>query len=369
MNSLRFPSHALRWFQAALLGVALAAQSLVAASAASLTVRPDHPALLYSGRTEMDKTTQATLAWSGARVRMRFQGKSVAMRMTDDTRENCVVVRIDGARQAKLRLDAADGLYTLASDLAPGEHTVEVVRATEAMLGQPRFHGFILEPDGAVLPWGREPDRRILFVGDSITCGYGVEVDDPNLPFTAATENFCDSYTGLTVEALQADYCVVSRSGIGMVRNYDGPFDGSPDAMPAIYPRLFFQSETPRWDAIRFVPQVICINLGTNDFSTAGVNVDRYVAAYREFAAGLLTQYPDARLVLLQGPMNNSDALRDALRRVEAALSEKFAGRVSFLELTAQGKLGFGASYHPSRAQSRLNATELTAYLSKLMGW
>jgi hypothetical protein len=67
--------------------------------------------------------------------------------------------------------------------------------------------------------------------------------------------------------------------------------------------------------------------------------------------------------------MNNSDALRAALRRVESALSENFAGRVSSLEFTAQGKLGFGASYHPSRAQSRLNATELTAYLSKLMGW
>ena len=171
MKSLRFPSRALRSFHAVLLGVAPAAQSLAAASADSLSVRPDHPALLYSGRTEMNKTTQATLAWSGARVRMRFQGKSVAMRMTDDTRENCVVVRIDGVRQAKLRLDAADGLYTLASDLAPGEHTVEVVRATEAMLGQPRFHGFILEPDGAVLPWVREPDRRILFGGEPITCG------------------------------------------------------------------------------------------------------------------------------------------------------------------------------------------------------
>ncbi|HOY54197.1 MAG TPA: hypothetical protein PL015_05910, partial [Opitutaceae bacterium] len=71
MKSLRFPSRALRSFHAVLLGVALAAQSLAAASADSLTVRPDHPALLYSGRTEMNKTTQATLAWSGARVRMR----------------------------------------------------------------------------------------------------------------------------------------------------------------------------------------------------------------------------------------------------------------------------------------------------------
>ena len=352
------------------MGMALIAQPLAGnAPEPALTVRPDNPGLLYSGRIEPVVDAQVTLGWSGARVRLRFTGTSVAMRMTDDTRENHVVVRIDGARTAKIRLDAADDFYPLASGLTPGEHTVEVVRVTEAMIGQAHFLGFVLDKTGTVLPWSAQPDRRILFVGDSITCGYGVEVDDANLPFAAATENFCDSYTGLTVEALKADYLVVSRSGIGMVRNYDGPRDGNPDAMPAIYPRLFFQAEQPLWDAARFVPQVICINLGTNDFSTAGVNQDKFVATYREFAAGLLTQYPHAKLVLIQGPMDNRAELRAALDRIETSLVEKFAGRVSVLVLSAQGEFGFGASYHPNRKQSQRNAAELTAYLAKLMGW
>lgn len=352
------------------MGMALIAQPLAGnVPDPALTVRPDNPGLLYSGRIEPVVNTQVTLGWSGARVRLRFTGTSVAMRMTDDTRENHVVVRIDGARTAKIRLDAADGFYPLASGLVPGEHTVEVVRVTEAMIGQAHFLGFVLDKTGTVLPWGPQPDRRILFVGDSITCGYGVEVDDANLPFSPTTENFCDSYTGLTVEALKADYLVVSRSGIGMVRNYDGPRDGSPDAMPAIYPRLFFQAEQPQWDAARFVPQVICINLGTNDFSTTGVNQDKFFATYREFAAGLLTQYPHAKLVLIQGPMNNSVELRAALDRIETSLAEKFAGRVSVLVLSAQGEFGFGASWHPNRRQSQCNAAELTAYLSKLMEW
>ena len=370
MKDFRFVSLRPHLLRPMLLALALATQAFAGPSPAdAVAVRPAHRELRYSGRTGEVAPGQVALGWSGTRVRLRFKGTSISMRMADDTKENCVVVRIDGQRRAKLRLDAPDGTYTLATNLAPGEHTVEVVRVTEAMVGLPRFLGFTLNPGATVLPWGKEPDRRILFVGDSITCGYGVEVDDPNQHFTAATENFCDSYTGLTVEALQADYLVVSRSGIGMLRNYDGPREGSADAMPAIYPRQFFQTEQPRWDPARFKPQLICINLGTNDFSTSGPDVDKFIATYRQFATGLLKQYPKAKLVLLQGPMNNSPELRAALHRVLATLPPKLAARAASFELSAQGQLGFGADWHPSRAQSQRNAAELTAHLRQLMGW
>ena len=56
-----------------------------------------------------------------------------------------------------------------------------------------------------------------------------------------------------------------------------------------------------------FQPQLICINLGTNDFSTGGPDVDKFVAA------GLFKQDPTSNLVLLQGPLNNSPELRVAV--------------------------------------------------------
>ena len=253
--------------------------------------------------------------------------------------------------------------------MKPGEHTIEVVRVTECFLGQTHFRGFVLDETGAALPWPRQPDRRILFIGDSITCGYGVEVNDPKQNFEPSTENFCEGYTGLTVRALHADYVVVARSGIGMVRNYDGPFEGNADAMPAVYPHLFYQVEKPRWDPAQFVPQVICVNLGTNDFSTKGVNVEKFVTTYIDFAGKLASEYPEARLVLLQGPMDNSEVLAHALQRVQDSLAKSYPGRITFFTLSHQGEVGFGASYHPNREQSRRNAAELTDYLAKLMNW
>ena len=334
----------------------------------SVSIKPDNPYLFYGGRIAREDN-QVTMGWSGAQVCLRFKGTSVAMQMADDTRDNFVNVWVDGKPLEKIHLDSPDGVYTLATDLKPGEHTVEVVRVTECALGLTHFRGFTLDDTGVALPWTRPADRRIQFIGDSITCGYGVEVNDPNAPFMASTENFCESYTGLTVRALQADYLVVARSGIGMVRNYDGPFEGNADAMPAVYPKLFYHVEDLLWNPQRFSPQVICINLGTNDFSTKGVNQEKFVTTYIEFAGKLAADYPESKLVLLQGPMDNSDALGAALKQVQNSLAEKYPGRIFFLTLSHQGDLGFGASYHPNREQSRRNASELTAYLGKLMDW
>ena len=353
----------------------LASVIAVFASAAPLpgtvgvvSIKSDNPYIAYGGRIARDDH-QVTMGWSGAQVCLRFKGTSVTLQMTDDTHDNFVIAWVDGKPLDKIRLDSPDGIYSLATGLKPGEHTVEVVRVTECALGLTHFKGFTLDDTGVALPWTLPADRRIQFIGDSITCGYGVEVNDPKADFTASTENFCESYTGLTVRALQADYLVVARSGIGMVRNYDGPFEGNDDVMPAIYPKLFYHVEDLLWNPQRFSPQVICINLGTNDFSTKGVNQEKFVTAYTEFAGKLLADYPESKMVLLQGPMDNSEALGAALKRIHYSLAEKFPTRVTLFTLSPQGEVGYGASYHPNRAQSQRNATELIAYLTELMHW
>lgn len=338
-------------------------------AADSVTIGADHPSIQYSGRSEGIGSSTVTFGYSGARVRLRFEGSSIGMWMDDDSGGNYAMAWIDGKPGNKFRLNASDGFYPLAEGLGDGEHTVEIVRVTECFLGLTRFRGFVLDDDAKALGWQSAHDRKIEFIGDSITCGYGVEADDPNLHFEPATENFCLGYPWLTARQLDADYVVVSRSGIGMVRNYDGPHDGSEDTMPQVYPHTFYLQPENDWDFSRFTPDVVCVNLGTNDFSTTGVNVDNYVATYVKFGTMLLDRYPDAKLVILQGPMNNSEELGTALDRVVSHLSADDSERVHFLELSPQGSVGFGADYHPNRAQSKINAAELATFLSDLMEW
>jgi len=336
----------------------------------TITIAADNPAIRYSGRTEGMGTAKVTFGYSGDRVRLRFQGSSsVGAKLDDDSGNNYAMVWIDGQPGRKFRLNARDGFYPLADGLGNGEHTIEVVRVTECNFGLTHFRGFILGKGAKALEWRSAHDRKIEFIGDSITCGYGVEVDDPKLRFTPATENFCLGYSALTARRLDADYLVVARSGIGMVRNYDGPRDGSEDTMPQIYPHTFYLQPTPDWDWHRFTPDVVCVNLGTNDFSTTGVNVEKFVAAYAKFLAMLLERYPDAQIVVLQGPMANGEGLKSALKDAIKRQSQPASKRVHYFALTPQGASGYGADYHPSRAQSRISADELTAFLSGLMNW
>jgi lysophospholipase L1-like esterase len=357
-----------KFLPAFLLAFVSANLPVAAKTAPPVSIAPSDPLVVYSGRRDDSKPEEVRLGYSGARVRIAFEGPALALKM-ESSKSNWVNVFVDGQRTAKLKIEGPEKSYAVAEGLAPGVHTVEIVKATEGMVGPVVFRGFELPNGGKVVDYPNKETRKIEFVGDSITCGYGIEVNDPKVHFSPDTENFSDTYAALAARALNADYLVVARSGIGMLRNYGGPTDGSPDNMPAIYDRVLFHQAQPAWDFSRFVPDVVCINLGTNDFSTKGPDPEKYVSNYVDFVRKLIGRYPEARFVLLTGPMNNSQVLKDCLAKVVETVNAEHPGKVSFFELSKQGAHGLGADYHPSQAQGKINGAELAGYLSKLMGW
>lgn len=347
----------------------LAFSALTLRAELPVSVSPDHAQLLYSGRRDDAEIAEGVrFGYSGVRVRLAFEGTAFGMRM-DSAKPNWVDVMIDGRRVDKRKVEGVGSYYDLAADLAPGVHTAEIVKATEGMVGPLIFKGFALADGGKVVEWPEKQTRKIEFIGDSITCGYGIEATEPKQHFTPETENFCDTYVWLAAQALNADYLVVARSGIGMLRNYNGPADGSPDNMPAIYDRVLFHDPALVWDPARFTPDVVCINLGTNDFTTSGANREKYAANYLSFVKMLIGRYPSARIVLLMGPMLNTGDLQTTLAQVAEAVNKEYPGKASSFELSAQGAHGFGADYHPSQEQAKINGAELTKYLSDLMNW
>ena len=328
----------------------------------------DNQLLQYSGRRDDSKPGEVRFGYSGARVAMAFTGQSVGMYM-DSTRSNWVDIYVDGNRLSKIEVSGTGSYYDLASGLSGTLHRVEVIRATECNMPITSFKGFALPTGARVEKWPEPVTRRIEFIGDSITCGYGIEVNDAKLHFKPETENFCDTYAWIAARNLKADYLVVARSGIGMVRNYNGPYEGNEDNMPNLYPVLFNQERTKLWDSSKFIPDVVCINLGTNDFSTTGVNRAKYEQSYTAFVTRLISQYPKARIVMLLGPMQNSKELKEILTRIADSLNAEHGKKVTVFEMSKAGSHGFGADYHPSQEQAKVNGAELTGFLSDLMQW
>ena len=216
----------------------------------------------------VDTTTyagQPRFAWSGTGFAAAFSGTSLAAEMTNSGSAPFFKTVIDGAPQAAFKAATGSGTYMLATGLAAGMHTVELYRQTEGPQGESRLLSLTVG-DGAL--WIRPPgaNRLIEFIGDSITCGYGNlgTSADLNNQDCFTLESAWDTYAAIAGRTLGAEVSIVAASGLGIVRNYD-PTDTGP-RMPMLYPRAVANATTPTWD-FHVEPQVVVINLGTNDIS------------------------------------------------------------------------------------------------------
>ena len=193
-------------------------------------------------------------------------------------------------------------------------------------------------------------------------------------PFEYETENHYYTYAQLATRQLNARAHVVARSGIGVYRSYGGPKTGTPDNVMTKeyeYTNLYDRSE--QWDFSRYQPQLVCINLGTNDLSTNNYDVKLLKAAYKKFLKQVRGHNPKAKIVYLCGSMLNGKELeiaKQTLNEVVAEANKQGDKEVYRFDFTPQtGSLKYGASWHPSKWQHQKMAAELTAYLRELMQW
>ena len=92
-----------------------------------------------------------------------------------------------------------------------------------------------IRTDGRIEPL-EESGMKVEFIGDSITCGYGVEGKNELENFTTATENAAKSFAGLTAEWMGLDAMLTSYSGYGIVSGYtDDPGRREVDHLVAPY--------------------------------------------------------------------------------------------------------------------------------------
>lgn len=347
------------------LAIMLVAAAATACSAATeVHVPANHPDILYMGRIHRGDSLAPEFTYPGTAALLNFSGRSIAMAARPGSGQ--FVVEVDSMVPRKINFTATDSIIMLADSLPDGPHSLRVTYAIEGYDHHPQFHGFILPAGGAMLPAPERPQLKIEFIGNSITCGYGTEEDDPRKGFSYDTENHTLSYAYLTARALDADVNVVARSGIGIYRCYGGPKEGTDKTIPEEYDRTMLYRPEHKWDFSQFTPDIVCINLGTNDTSLDNYDIDRFEVAYSRFLTRLRGLYPQARIVLLTGSMMSGKALDD----VKGVLDRLAEGddMVYRFDMSPQtGSLGYGADYHPSRRQARKMADELTAFLRTII--
>lgn len=330
------------------------------------------PQIQYLGRISFKNPDAPMFTFPSVQIRATFTGTS--LRMIAKPKSGYFIAQIDDSQAFKVSFNSErDSIVSLATALPAGSHQVKLMYVTEGFDRRAEFRGFLLDKGQQLLPPPALSDRRIEFIGNSITCGYGVESTERDAPFQDETCNHYYTYAARTARNLEAEEIAVCRSGIGVYRNYDGPRTGDRINMNTEYIHTLLYDDSETWDFSRYQPQVVCINLGTNDTSTKGADPKLLKQGYVNLLSQVRNAYADAKIVFLIGPMMSGDALALVQKTLTEVIHEahlKGDAEVYRFEFKMQtGDLGYGASWHPSFWQQEQMAGELTPYLRKLMGW
>jgi len=127
------------------------------------TYAPDDPHILYTGRIDFTDPQKPGFSAPGVYIQARFRGTSAFVMLQDEfkygTLRNYYDAVIDEAIVVKIApVKTGTMKYPVASGLPYGEHTLTLIKRTEASIGSCRFLGF--EFDGGILPAPAAPSRR-----------------------------------------------------------------------------------------------------------------------------------------------------------------------------------------------------------------
>ncbi|MDE5852365.1 MAG: GDSL family lipase [Alistipes sp.] len=327
------------------------------------------PEIRYIGRTAVSDEG-VSFDWSGCTMVCRFTGRTLALRVSD-TRKNYYNLTVDGRDAGVVVVTGRDTLITLAANLPRGEHLLRMQKRTEAEQGCTTIHAVLLDKDGRLLPAPAAPQRHIEFIGNSLTCGYGTEGLTPDEPFKAETENCDKSFSCIIARYFGADYTLISHSGQGAARNYGDKNTASTLTMVQRIGRTFDLREAPAWDFAKapFRPDLVVINLGTNDFSTLPhPSREEFRTAYLQILATLREAYGDRTPILCVAPRVEEPAFT-YIREICLEAPYPNLGFAAVLPGYCNDSSDLGSSAHPNYAGQRKMAMLLIPYISTLTGW
>lgn len=333
------------------------------------------------GRTLMRNGT-LWLGYSLTGAEFDFDGTSLSAELTTDWvndeawKENFqpyMAVLVNGKLLKRFAVSEGTAEYELYRSEKAEKVRIRLVKLSENAFSKVGVLSF--SADGKLTATKPCSERRIEFVGDSITCGFGIEGKSVCDNFKTSTENPLINYASLTANELGAEYQLTSWTAIGVYSNsVKDESVTEPDnawTMPVIYDYTdkavdgMLGNEPEMWEFSRFAPQLIVVNLGTNDKDfTRGIpeRTAAFENCYREFIAHIREKNPQAHIICALGAMG-----QELLPQVENAVKALADERITSLGFDVQREEdGIGSEWHPSAVTHRKMADKLIAEIKRL---
>ncbi len=330
------------------------------------TITADNPNFFYVGRINNSVPDSPVLYWPGTYIKTKFEGTSLSITLDDSTGQSYFDIYIDEDYDHPFLIDCKKGSnkYPVSSALKDTVHSLLIFRRTEASTGSTKFLGLeidegknLLEPDAELL-------RKILFYGDSITCGYGDEAPDSYADDNLKYENNFLAYGAVASRLLKAEYMCIAKSGIGLMKSFFSM------VMPDYYYRLDPEKAESEWDFNLFVPDVVVINIMQNDSWLLGSRDSATITnTYANFVRKIRSHHQTAFIVCALGSMDATKAgspwpgyIKGAVESLKNNDNDQNIGTYFFPFDPAWSK-------HPRVRHQKGMGEKLAAYITEQLGW
>jgi lysophospholipase L1-like esterase len=270
--------------------------------------------------------------------------------------------------------------YIIFSCNSEETHTITIRKMTENPKGKLSISRFYTD---GIIEKIEEGTKKlsIEFIGDSITCGFGNLSCEKDRLFYSADENGWLSHAAVAARKLEAEFSIISYSGISITKGI-GNMEWYCSSMPELYPytdRLIEehygkQASYEEWDFNQSKPDVIVLNLGTNDATVIDFNGDnirgiqKFEEDYYQFLRMIREKNgPEPWIICTLGSMDYY--LYDNILKV----AELFAteNKDTRIRCFKYGRIritdGYGACGHPNIKTQLRMGNEIAEYISELL--
>jgi lysophospholipase L1-like esterase len=325
----------------------------------------NNPHIRYVGRVDFSNPKKPRIWAPGAYIKVRFKGPSLKLLVKNETADgkklNYLEVVVDHHKPHRMQLSSISDTVTIAKGLKNKAYTATIIKDTEGS-SYIEIEGF---RTGKLLSLGAKPDRKIQFIGDSITCGYGNDTSQGSCDEGDwyDHENAYMSFGPIAARRLHAQWTLASVSGIGMIHSSGG----MKITMPQVYGNIDMHDDSISMQFGRTPPDVVAICLGQNDGIQDSTD---FTGAYVKFIKRLRKHYPKAQIVCLTSPMADTKlnaVLQNYLTGIVQKMHQKGDEKVS--KYFFSKRYNNGCHGHPTIKQDKNMAKEVSSYIAGLMHW
>lgn len=259
------------------------------------------------------KEENICLSSSGSYIEFVYTGKELSIEVMSkaysEYEKAKICILVDNEIIEETILNNGINTFSIIKNDERKKHIVKITKLTESQYGS--FEIKTISGDGYMEATGNH-NTKIIFVGDSITCGAG-NLGTMYDEFSTIYSSSEASYATLVSQALKAEYELVSSSGIGVYSSY---VDESVDEINnSVLMKDFLPYIDIYWDENKsfahneISPKLVVVNLGTNDSSyTRGMEEreKHFYLSYMELLDDIHNLYKEAAILCIYGSMDKS---------------------------------------------------------------